>query len=83
MISAAVQPKVWVNAGLISINAPPSRQVTQIGSGLAWNRLANFFGGGQALFAFHLVGDIQQSAGHTQRRAVLITVQAGTAFEVA
>ncbi|MNC22318.1 hypothetical protein D3C75_703170 [compost metagenome] len=36
------QPKVWVNAGLISMNWPVSWRVTQIGSGLTWNRLANF-----------------------------------------
>jgi hypothetical protein len=39
--SAALQPKVWV-AGLISMNWPVSWRVTQIGSGLTWNRLANF-----------------------------------------
>ncbi|MNJ35058.1 hypothetical protein D3C77_297870 [compost metagenome] len=39
---SALQPNTWVKAGLISMNWPLSWRVTQIGSGLAWNRLANF-----------------------------------------
>src|SRR5450830_169373 len=42
-----------------------------------------FFGGAQALFALDLVGDVQQGAGHAQRRASLVAVQARAAFQVA
>ncbi|MCY1407054.1 hypothetical protein D9M71_223360 [compost metagenome] len=40
--SAALQPKVWVKLELISMNWPLSWWVTQIGSGLTWNSVANF-----------------------------------------
>ena len=41
------------------------------------------FGGHQALFALDLVGDVEQGAGHAQRHAVFIAVEAGAAFQVA
>nr|VVN38434.1 hypothetical protein PS652_05267 [Pseudomonas fluorescens] len=42
-----------------------------------------FFRAGQALFAFDLVGDVQQGAGHAQRVALFVAVQPGAAFDVA
>ncbi|MCY1559395.1 hypothetical protein D9M68_964300 [compost metagenome] len=41
-ISSGVQPKVSLKLSLISTNAPSRMRDTQIGSGLAWNRVANF-----------------------------------------
>ncbi len=37
----------------------------------------------QLLFAFHLISDVQQCAGHAQRVAVVIAVESGAAFQVA
>ena len=42
-----------------------------------------FFGGHQLLFAFDLIGDVQQGPGHAQRRAIFIAVQPGATFQVA
>ncbi len=41
------------------------------------------FRGTQALFAFHLVGDVEQGTGHAQRVALFVAVQSGAAFDVA
>ncbi|MCY1405513.1 hypothetical protein D9M71_207520 [compost metagenome] len=41
------------------------------------------FGGHQPLFAFHLISDVEQGAGHAHRHAVVIAVEAGAAFQVA
>jgi hypothetical protein len=35
------------------------------------------------LFALDLVGDVQQGAGHAQRRALFVAVQPRAAFQVA
>ncbi|MCY1412878.1 hypothetical protein D9M71_282960 [compost metagenome] len=42
-----------------------------------------FFGVDQALFSFDLVGDVEQRAGHAQWVALLVAIEAGTAFDVA
>ncbi|MNV10306.1 hypothetical protein D3C71_1008230 [compost metagenome] len=41
------------------------------------------FGGHQPLFAFDLVGDVEQGAGHAQRQAVFIAIEPGAAFQIA
>ncbi|MNF86642.1 hypothetical protein D3C84_690870 [compost metagenome] len=41
------------------------------------------FGGHQFLFAFNLIRDVEQGAGHAQRRSVFIPIEAGSAFQVA
>ncbi|MNM84476.1 hypothetical protein D3C81_965660 [compost metagenome] len=35
------------------------------------------------MFAFHLISDVEQGAGHAHRHAVVIAVEAGTAFQIA
>ncbi|MNN15652.1 hypothetical protein D3C81_1287640 [compost metagenome] len=41
------------------------------------------FRGHQPLLALDLISDVEQGAGHAQRRAVVVTVEAGAAFQIA